>query len=309
VGTRLGFSLDKGASPGTLSPSDEQPIQNFRWTDRDQREVRYRVVPVIGTPDKLSEAGAELTGSAWTGWVSRRTGQNQGCRAFFNATFSWQDRGRVFRKRGIDGEEAMLHELRRRHADLRGYLGGGLRQTLLELLTGAKLTDRRVYGALSDLDDPDLISALKSLGKNLRLILGSASVRLASKKGSGSDRRAKLCGELGAASVQVYEHLKRTAGVVRSNFFVLCDRWGTPMSVWTGSAAWTTRALCLHPNNGILMESVPLARAYLDRWDQLLDARNARPRRSARSGSPQFTFASAGCRSLCGILRLAATGI
>ena len=141
-----------------------------------------------------------------------------------------------------------------------------------------------MYAALADVDDPELTSAIKSLGDNVRLILAPTPTLRGRNKGSQGGSRAKLGRELRAASVHVY-HQDRTAGAARSNFVVSCDRWGTPLSVWTGSAAWTTRALCLHSNNGIFVESVPLARIYLDRWYDLLDGPTARLARSARTGT------------------------
>ena len=82
----LGFALYRRVL-GNAGVSDEVvsnrlPIQNFRWFDREQREVRYRVVPVTGTTDDLTVE--ETKGSHWTGWVTPRTGHDTGCLAFFN---------------------------------------------------------------------------------------------------------------------------------------------------------------------------------------------------------------------------------
>ena len=48
VGTRLGFSIDEGARLGSLLPSTTHPVQNFRWIDRGQREVRVQRCPDCG---------------------------------------------------------------------------------------------------------------------------------------------------------------------------------------------------------------------------------------------------------------------
>jgi hypothetical protein len=281
VGNRFSLSRRDGAQPGSLAPSTEQPIQNFRWIDRGQREVRYRVAPVLGTPAKLSEPMEEHTRSAWTPWVSPRTGENPGCRAFFSSPIGAQNALGKFRS---DGGQQMVREQRQQGRELRSHLGGGLRQRILELLAAAELGDRRVYAALAELDDPELRSALERLGDKLHLILAPPPIRTGRRTGTRLDGMRKLCKELRAASVHVYQQGK-AAGAALSNFVVSCDRWGTPLSVLTGCAAWTTSALCLQSNNGIYLESVPLARAYLDRWHNLLDAPTAHTASRARTGS------------------------
>lgn len=281
VGNRSGWSLDADARSGSLSPSTSKPIQNFRWFDRGHREARYRVVPVVGTSANLSLPATEHTGSAWTGWVSPRTGQIPGCRAFFNAALNSQG---FLRKYGVGIDETMLRARKGRGLAARSYLGGGLRQRLLELLTAAKVGEKRVYAALAQLDDPELITALKALGQNVRLILGPTPTNGRVKKGTRRTDAVKVSRELEDASVHVHKQ-DRAVGRARSNFVVSCDRWGAPLSVFTGSGAWTTAALCLHPNNGVYVESVPLARSYLDRWYDLLDPLRARRARMGRTGS------------------------
>jgi hypothetical protein len=280
VCTHLALAGGDRARPGSPSPSTEQPIQNFRWFDRGQREVRYRVAPVVGSPNNLSEPVEEHTRSAWTPWLSPRTGQNPACCAYFSSAMRAQN---ILGKFRTDSGKEVLRQRRRQGRELRAHLGGGLRQRILELLAIAQLGDRRVYAALSGLDDPDLARALASLGGNLRLILATSPVRRARGHGTKVDASRKLCKELRAASVHVYEEGK-TADAARSNFVVSCDRWGAPLSVLTGSASWTTRALCLDANNGIYIESAPLARVYLDRWHDLLDASATRPARRAGMG-------------------------
>lgn len=278
VSTFLGSPGEQTKELATPAPSHRRPIQRFRWFDREQREVRYRVVPVMGTPGDVFEADGPHRGSAWTRWVTPRTGQNPECRAFFNHVHSTQASARAFGREGTGDEDTLAKKLRQGRSDLRSYLGGGLRRAILGLLDAARMTDQRIYAALSDLDDPDVVARVANLGKNVHLLLGPRSARQAGKGHSRSDSRAKLCRQLRDKCVQVYERRQAGAGLIRSNFAVLCDRWGSPMRVLSGSAAWTIRALCLRRNNGILLDSVPLARAYLDRWEYLLGTRNTKVR-------------------------------
>jgi Domain of unknown function (DUF4062) len=283
VTSTLGFRQAAGAAPGERVPTTRQPIQHFRWFDREQREVRYRVVPVTGTRDDLTVE--ENKGSNWTGWVTPRTGHDTGCRAFFNR---FHVGGLVIRARdgSTDSIAARLLDSRQKSVDMREYLGGGLRRSLLELLSAAKLLEQRVYGVFQDLDDPELIASLAALGANLRIILPSGLARRAPMTPSKPDRRARVCRRLSAARVHVYEEARRKgASAARSNFAVLADRWGTPLRVWTGSAPLTSEAMCLQSNNGVLIESVALARACLDRWHDLQDV-GSRIGRKRRESAP-----------------------
>lgn len=55
-----------------------------------------------------------------------------------------------------------------------------------------------------------------------------------------------------------------------NHFVVVCDRWGTPVRVWLGKAGWKGEENG-GENSAMLIDSVPLARAYLDRWEELRD--------------------------------------
>jgi hypothetical protein len=270
VRTRLGFADGQRVS-GEPTPSTITPIQNFRWAERldRQQEVRYRVVPMMGRSDALAEAADQHAGSGWTPWLSPRTGLRPGYRAYFNRAGPSQ--ARLALGKGDDTEETLLRRLRCDGLAQRGSLGGGLRDELLTLLTGARQSAQRVYAALADLDDIDLVGTLKSLGKNLHLLLGPAPVRRGQNDDAAKRARATLRRELQHAGVYVDEQALRKTGSARSNFAVFCDKWGTPMTLWTGSTAWTTRALCLRSNNGLLIEQAALVRAYLDLWDELRD--------------------------------------
>lgn len=256
-----------GGGAGDLLATTEHPVQTFRWMELGRGEARYRVAPVLGLPGKLALPVEQQAGSSWTGWVSPLTGGNPGCRAFFSARFASAQRFRARAKL----DERTLRGSRGHASELRASLGGGLRRRLLGLLTAAKAADRRVYAALSGLDDPDVARALAGLGENARVILPADTVTTQWLAGTG---------------VRAYR-FERSAATARSNFLVSSDRWGTPLSVLTGGAAWTIDALCLRSNQAVYMESVPLARAYLDRWEDLAHRTVARvPGRERIASAP-----------------------
>lgn len=266
---RITFRIGGGHETTDLLSTTTAPIQNFRWMAPGKGEARYRVAPVLGVPDNLAEPREQQAGSAWTSWVSPLTGGNPGCRAFFSAplrSVTWLRRIRA------DIDRRALQGSRGRASELRSSLGAGLRLRVLELLTAAKAADRRVYAALSGLDDPDLVHALTALGDSARVILPSGALG------------GRVTKPLKDADVRVYLH-EKTATTARSNFLVSCDPWGTPLSVLTGSAAWTIDALCLRSNSALFMESAPLARAYLDRWEDLAHPAGTRLLRRDRLAS------------------------
>ena len=269
VGNRLGFSGEQRVS-GKPTPSTDAPIQNFRWFERldPQQEVRYRVVPVMGRPGALGEAIDQHAGSSWTRWLSPRTGLHPGCRAYFNRAVA--SGARLAPSKGAATRDSMLRRLRRDVLAQRS-LGGGLRDELLTLLTSAKQSGQRVYAALASLDDTDLVGAFKGLGKNLRLLLGPASIHRRRNDDGAEGVHTRLRRELQHAGVHVYEQALRKTGSTLSNFAVFCDRSGALTHLWTGGAAWTTGALCLRSNSGLVIESAALVRAYKDLWDELRD--------------------------------------
>ena len=262
VATGLGFSP---AGVGRHAPSTVWPIQNFRWTDYPSGqtapdraaapEVRYRVSAMLGETGNLRES--ETISSGWTRWVSRRTGQTPGLRAYFNPGTGWSA--------GL----ARAHA-KKEPGDL-SLLGGELRRRLLDLLGTARRLEQRVYVAVSALDDGEVIAALKALGPRLYILLGPVG--------------AAVCDELLAGSVNLYHRVLKPPRRASNNFAVFCDRWGAPVQVWTGSGAWTSRALCLRSNHAILADSAELALAYRDRWDVLRDAGGACTRRLLQASS------------------------
>jgi hypothetical protein len=258
---------------GTPKSSARWPIQRFRWVDRlaDDQEARYKVVPVMGTPDAPRETADPAEGSAWTQWISRKTAHTPGIRVFFNDVGNTRTaHSGANRTRTAD---APLNET---------FLGGELRRTLLASLAGAKQLNQRVFVTTSGLNDADVVRSLKNLGRNLYLVLGNLS-RSTEKKVIPAQR--VMCRQLRKAGVHLYLRLVPRPHVSASSFMVLCDELGSPRQVWAGSGPWTERAFCVQENSGILVDSVAMARSFLDRWECLRDAGNGFPSELRQAGS------------------------
>jgi hypothetical protein len=167
INTWVGF---KGGQhkPGESRPSTEWPVQRYLWSDyvvSFGQEVRYRVIPMIGPAAQLQQVPQDQW-SDWSEWVTIDTGKTEGFEAYFN-------RGIVpsqFMARQADDLkkfQAMLgQDIKDPKSDIRTFLSGTLRPHLLELLANAAKDSVEIYAALYELNDPELVAALKKLARN-----------------------------------------------------------------------------------------------------------------------------------------------
>lgn len=290
INTWVGF---KGGQhkPGESRPSTEWPIQRYLWSDyvvSFGQEVRYRVIPMVGSAARLQKA-AEEQWSDWSDWVSINTGKTKGFEAYFN-------RGIVpsqFMARQADNLkkfQAMLkQDIEDPKSKIRTFLSGTLRTHLLELLANAKKAGVEIYAALYELNDPELIAALKQIGPKCNLILASGAYKAANKKkGTPAvpDENKKARQDLKKNSkVRVFDRLVKSPHFAHNKFVVFCDKKGQPENIWTGSTNWTVTGLCTQTNNGILVDDASIAKAYKSRWDALKDAKASYPKTLSEEGS------------------------
>ncbi len=174
-------------------------------------------------------------------------------------------------------------------SNVRKFLSGTLRPHLLELLRRAKSEGGEVYAALYELNDPELIEALKQLGPKCNLILASGAYKAANKKkgtAAEPDENEKVRDDLKQNSnVKVFDRLVKSPHFAHNKFVVFCDQQGNPQTVWTGSTNWTVTGLCTQTNNGVLIDDADLAADYKSRWQELRVAGSGYPKSLAISGS------------------------
>jgi len=286
VNTFVGFKGQKH-KPGESRPSAEWPVQRYIWSDfevKPGQTVQYRAIPMIGPAAKLTKA-APSEWSAWSNWVTIATEQTKGLKAYFN--------------RGIVPAQWLAHQkpnkgslqknLSKPNDKNRDFLSGALLPALLGLLTQAKKDGVEIYAALYELNDPELIPALKAIGGKCNLILGSGAYKGANKKkGTPAvpDENAAVRKDLRLhSSVNIHDRLVKSPHFAHNKFVVFCDKSGKPKTVWTGSTNWTMTGLCTQVNNGILIESSDLAQAYRTRWEELKDAGAGYPASLSEEGS------------------------
>src|ERR1700756_5097057 len=189
---RIGFDTE-GEAPvdehgaALTKPSTEWPFQTFSWTDHDANSgdtVQYRVVPVIrngsGTLERMDGAASE-----WRPPVRLGNDPNATFRPFFNRGFVIsQFMARYLRENhltlaafkdqiGQSGGEGHEH-------NIRAFLSGDLRLTMLEQLKEALDNSGEIFAALYELDDDGLINALCALKGRAHVVLSNGSIQKAS---------------------------------------------------------------------------------------------------------------------------------
>jgi hypothetical protein len=297
VPTWVGFKGETHKA-GERRPSTEWPIQRYIWSDylvRAGQAVRYRVIPMLGPAGRLVKA-PRAEWSRWTPWVSVGTGQTKKFEAYFNRGIvpaQWLARQRP-------SQTSLQRDINDKTSRNRILLSGELRRALLALLARARTAGVDIYAALYELNDPELIDALKTIGARCHVLLGSGAYKAADKKKgtpAEPDENAAVRRDLRLHSrVDVHDRLVKSPHFAHNKFVVVCDARGKPTTLWTGSTNWTTTGLCTQVNNGIRIESPTLAAAYRARWEELKSAGAGYPASLAEHGSTPAKDALGGAR-------------
>ena len=287
---RAGFEKDKPKA-GETRLSTEWPFQRFNWVDHSANKddtVRYRVTPVIEADGELAQDVSSQ--SSWSKWVTLTAEAGDGYSAYFNrGLVISQFMSRYLEKLRQDNNLETLEDalkifknsLDDHELPIRKFLGGDLREKILELLAEAKRSKHHVYGALYELEDEELVEALGALGKRGHIVLANGSI--APKKGvPAKDRRKedqnkKARKYLREKKLEIFDRMLSPGALGHNKFLVVTTEQRKPISAWTGSTNWTKTGLCTQINNGLLVKNASFAKEYLDQWDRLRDAESAFP--------------------------------
>jgi hypothetical protein len=283
----------EGDQPPVAEEAWKWPVQRYLWWDYQVElddEVEYAVVPVVGSysPDEMKLA-EELASEASA--ALKVSGQDsRALSAYFNkgiVASQW-----VARELGREGAnqknaKTTLKEVVGKPGDpLREGLSGLLRTQILSLLEGAKSEGGKVFAALYELNDPELLDGLRALGKNANLILGNGAFKPPDKD-ENADIRNQLRQE---GRINVFDRIVSSGHFAHNKFVVFCDAEGKARRVLTGSTNWTVSGLCTQANNGVIVEDDAVADAYLQQWERLRQAGNDFPASLVKSNSAQKTF-------------------
>ncbi|HET8955622.1 MAG TPA: phospholipase D-like domain-containing protein [Solirubrobacterales bacterium] len=285
----VGFAGEKHEL-GERRPSTEWPFQGFTWTDHELEagdSARYRVTPVLREEDGTLKR-AESMRSEWAEGRKRSSRY----RPYFNRGYVMSQ----FMARYLEQTGKSLGEFKETITDeddhtIRRFLSGDLRVEMLDLLAETRRRGGRVYAALYELGDAELIDALVALGSSAHVVLANGSIKpnkgekwaVARKRDQNAAARDRLL----AGGVDVDpEHRFLSPGALGHNkFLVFTDSAGKPKTAWTGSTNWTPTGLCTQLNNGLLIRDADIAATYLDQWKRLREAGSEFPKSLVASNS------------------------
>jgi phosphatidylserine/phosphatidylglycerophosphate/cardiolipin synthase-like enzyme len=286
---RMGFAKDNPQS-GDHRPSTVWPFQRFWWADHAVNsgdKVRYRATPIVFVDGTLMEQTGGR--SRWTPWTTLSGDAGDGISAFFNrglvisqfmARYLEELRVREGLATREDALKAFKKSLDDHELPIRKFLAGTLRDRMLELLKHAVDNKRHVYAALYELEDDELVAALKKLKSRGHIVLANGSIQAAKGEGVENarkrDQNKQARADLRAAGVEVFDRFI-SPGALGHNKFLVVARGTKPTAAWTGSTNWTKTGLCTQTNNGLLVEHAAFANEYMAQWKRLKDAKSQFP--------------------------------
>jgi phosphatidylserine/phosphatidylglycerophosphate/cardiolipin synthase-like enzyme len=263
----------------------KHPVQRFMWWDYGVSPgdvVQYSVVPVVG-PDKDHLTLSLANASALTPQMTISGQATPKVSAYFNkgiVAAQW-----VSRALAALGKNPNIKTIIDTPGNpLRNELSGLLRQQILGLLADVKKNNGEIYAALYELNDPELIGALKALGKKCHLILANGAF-----KPPTNDENKDIRGQLHNI-VDLHDRIVTGNHFAHNKFVVFCDSSGKPQHVLSGSTNWTMTGLCTQANNGVIVDDPDLAADFLNEWNLLKDAGNAYPPSLATANSTSKSF-------------------
>ncbi|HUB11133.1 MAG TPA: phospholipase D-like domain-containing protein [Acetobacteraceae bacterium] len=245
----------------------QDPVQKFFWKDvyaKRGGSYRYRIVPMTGTPGTL----VPMPVGALTTNVVQLTPDCGVLSAYFNrGILATQATARALHG---DGDlESMKTELLDRIGNetdqLRLDLAGQMIEAMTTLPKEAAAGNGKVWCALYEFEDKQLITTLEALAGNANVILSNMPGKVngeATKDTYEAEREAAK-----QAGVYVTDRMM-PGGHIGHNKFTVLDIGG-PRAVQFGSTNWTDRALCAQSNNSIIARSPRVAAAYTRYWTNL----------------------------------------
>jgi hypothetical protein len=258
----VGFKGQSYANWG-MRTTDEWPVQKFTWQDltaEPETLYQYEIIPMLGEPGNLqpNRINALITEPV------RTTGRCGQISAFFNRSILGTQSLTPTLPKGPNGTpnyRTLIDRIDQPGDLLRNRLAGQLPGALTTLLRRAQQESGQCYGALYELNDPELMQALLGM-PSLHLIL--------SNTGKNDDVNQGIRQGLREAGVDITDRMLKGDHIGRNNFLIYVDRGGRPQAVLTGSTNWTSTALCGQSNGVLLIEDPTIAGFYFDYWQRLL---------------------------------------
>ena len=275
------------------------PIQKFYWKDpyarlvaekTGERKFRYQIVPLEGKPGALKPMKIP---QVTTNEVEITPHLSGTLSAYFNrGLISTQRVARALAKKlslpktapgslavdPTDAKGGLLAHIRVQDDALRASLSGDMVEALLDFVGRAK-AGGKLYAALYELHDEELVELLEKSGKKVSIVLSNAmadevrpqqplqpKTKTAGKKVDGNmPARTRLT----KTAAKIYNRLLPNNQIGHNKFVVYVDRQGKPRAVLLGSTNWTPTGLCGQTNNTIVLANADAAARYLAYWKAL----------------------------------------
>jgi hypothetical protein len=254
--------------------SAQSPIRRCIWTDHGVAGtdgVSYRVTAMNAAGAGFAPDAASA--SDWTAALVITGDAGGGLEAYFNrGTLMSQIVSQfVGGNISLPSLKQFLTNLATPGFPARRYLAGDALPQILNFLHDADRRGSAIHAAIYEMNDHELVDALKPFGNRGHVLIGN-----------GSATQSWVASELTAAKLEVkhrdLSNGKGSSPSVHNKFVVESDAAGkTASRVLTGSTNWTTTGLCTQLNNVLIVEDTTIASRYLDQWGKLVAAGNAMP--------------------------------
>jgi len=274
--------------------TEQFPIQKFYWKDpyarpeadkTGNRKFRYKVVPLEGKPGSLKPMNLPHIIS---NEVEVSPVVSEGVAAYFNrGLISTQRVSRAFK--GHPSKGSLTPQIEKPPSPLRTSLAGDMIGALTGFVDRAK-TSGKIYAALYELHDDELLQKLEGLGKRLQIVLANAVVTDPKTKVK-SDGNQHARDELGHTAGTKWDRIMPNGHIGHNKFLVYTDKNDKAQAVLFGSTNWTPTGLCAQTNNTLVIDDPDLADRYLQYWKQLAaDTKAANGSSKALQGSKLRTW-------------------
>lgn len=278
----------KGQTKSKGQTTKEFPIQKFYWKDvyarliaekTGNRKFRYKIVPLKGKPGKLVEM-TELP-FIISNEVEISPQIENNINAYFNrGLISTQKVARYFN--GKPSKKSLIDSVGEIKDPLRASLSGDMVEALVDFLSRAK-TSGKIYAALYELGDEELIQQLEGIGNRLHIILSDAKAKeddVTRPKYKAKDGKMKYHqitidhnqqgrDRLAKTTKNKWDRMMPDNHIGHNKFLVYTDKNNRPKSVLLGSTNWTPTGLCTQTNNTLVIDDVNLAKRYFEYWKKL----------------------------------------
>ncbi|HEX7439722.1 MAG TPA: hypothetical protein VF319_06450 [Caldimonas sp.] len=169
---------------------------------------------------------------------------------------------------GAPSSSKLLDLIRQPGNALRNSLAGDMTGALLGFVQRAR-SGGKLYAALYELGDEELVSALEAAGKKLHLVLSNPSASDKQSASAVTDGNALSQARLAKTASVLLSRMLPANQIGHNKFVVHVNRTGHASAVLFGSTNWTSTGLCAQTNNTIVCEEPALAKRYLDYSHQL----------------------------------------